>query len=80
MSKKREDKPPAGGVSWNQALVVGGLAMSIPGLLFAPAAVGYWLDTLFGTSPWITAGGFVVGLVGTALNIFQLLKRVGLME
>jgi F0F1-type ATP synthase assembly protein I len=67
-------------MSWNQALVVSGLAMSIPGLLFAPPAVGYWLDTIFGTYPWITVTGFVVGLVGTAIDIFQLLRRVGLME
>ena len=80
MSQKRNGKPPDGGMSWNQALVVGGLAMSIPGLLFAPPAVGYWLDTIFGTYPWITVTGFVVGLVGTAIDIFQLLRKVGLME
>ena len=80
MNEKRDGKPPAGGMSWNQALVVGGLAMSLPGLLFAPPAVGYWLDTIFGTYPWITVTGFVVGLVGTAIDIFQLLRRVGLME
>ena len=80
MNEKRDGKPPTGGVSWNQALVVGGLAMSIPGLLFAPPAVGYWLDTIFGTYPWITVAGFVVGFVGTAIDIFQLLRKVGLME
>jgi hypothetical protein len=80
VSEKRDRKPQQEGLSWNQALIVGGLAMSIPGLLFAPPAVGYWLDTVFGTYPWITVTGFVVGLVGTAIDIFQLLRRVGLME
>ena len=78
-SKKRGSKG-SGDISWNQGLLVAGLAMTIPGLLFAPPAVGYWLDEVFGTYPWITLGGFVVGLMGTAIDVWQILRKVGLME
>jgi F0F1-type ATP synthase assembly protein I len=77
---EKRDGNGRGDVSWNQGLVVAGLAMTIPGLLFGPPAVGYYLDSAFGTSPWITVIGFVVGLIGTAIDLFVILKRVGLME
>ncbi len=67
-------------ISWNQGLLVAGLAMTIPGLLFGPPAFGYYLDTLFGTYPWITVIGFIIGLITTAIDIWQILRRVGLME
>ena len=80
MGQKPKERPKDGSVSWNQALIVSGLAMSIPALLFTPPVVGYLLDGAFGTYPWITVVGFVVGLVGTVIDIFVLLKRVGLLE
>lgn len=69
-----------GDISWNQALVIAGLALTIPGLLFGPPVVGYWLDSLFHTDPWITVTGFVVGLLGTAIDVWQILRRIGLTE
>jgi F0F1-type ATP synthase assembly protein I len=69
-----------GEVTWSQALVLAGLAMTIPGLLFGPAAFGYWLDSVFQTAPWLAAAGFVVGLIGTAIDIWVILRRMGLAE
>jgi F0F1-type ATP synthase assembly protein I len=76
----KQSKKKSGELSWNQALVVGGLAMTIPGLLFAPPAMGYWIDSVYHTDPWFTVGGFVVGLLGTAIDVWQILRRVGLVE
>ena len=69
-----------GEVTWSQGLVLAGLAMTIPGLLFAPAGFGYWLDTVFKTDPWLTLAGFVVGLICTAIDIWQILRRMGMAE
>ena len=84
MTNDRDDvsrrKSKSGEITWNQGLLVAGLAMTIPGLLFAPPALGYWLDTLFHTYPWISVTGFVVGLMGTAIDVWQILRRVGLLE
>jgi hypothetical protein len=78
LGPRRTTKP--GEISWNQGLLLAGLAMTIPGLLFAPPAFGYWLDSVFGTAPWLALAGFVVGLIGTAIDIWQILKRVGLLS
>jgi F0F1-type ATP synthase assembly protein I len=69
-----------GEVTWSQGLVLAGLALTIPGLLFGPAALGYWLDLTFKTDPWLTLTGFVVGLIATAIDIWQILRRMGLAE
>lgn len=66
--------------NWNQAILIGGLAMSIPGLLFGPPAFGYWMDTIFGTSPWLTLIFLAAGLVGTAFDVYVILKRVGMLS
>ena len=69
-----------GEVTWSQGLVLAGLALTIPGLLFGPAAFGYWLDSIFKTDPWITLAGFCIGLLATAIDIWQILRRMGLAE
>lgn len=81
--KRRDEEEQQGGsgsVSWTQAVMVGGLAMSIPFLLFAPAGLGYWIDQHYGTEPWFTIGGFVFGLLGTAWDVYQMLKKIGMLK
>jgi F0F1-type ATP synthase assembly protein I len=60
--------------------VVAGLVMSLPWLVFGPAAFGYYLDYLFGTSPWIALIGLVIGVTGSVIDVVVILRRVGLME
>ena len=67
-------------LSWNQGVVVAGLVMSLPWLVFGPAAFGYYLDYVFGTSPWFTLSLLGVGIVGSAIDVFVILRRVGLMK
>lgn len=66
-----------GGISWRQAVGTVGLALAIPWMIGVPALVGWWLDKKFETSPWCFIVGLVLGLLGTALDIYQLLKRFG---
>lgn len=69
-------KARRGEMSWNQAVVVGGLAISLPGMLFGPPLFGMLLDDKLGTSPWFTLGMLVMGFIATVFNIFLILKRV----
>ncbi len=38
-------------------------------------ALGYWLDGVFGTSPWLTLIFLVLGIIAGFRNIFILGKR-----
>ena len=73
------DKPGKsdGGISWRQAMGTVGLALAIPWMIGVPALVGWWLDKKFATAPLWFIVGLVLGLVTTALDIYQLLKRFG---
>lgn len=66
-----------GGISWRQATGTVGLALAIPWMIGVPALIGWWLDKKFATSPLLLIIGLVLGLIGTALDIYQLLKRFG---
>ncbi len=73
-------KQRRGEMSWNQAVIVGGLAISLPGMLFGPPVFGMILDDHFGTSPWFTLGMLVMGFIATVYNVFLILRKVKLME
>lgn len=44
---------------------------SIGFMMVLPAALGYWLDTLWGTGPWLLVVGALLGFV---LGMWELLK------
>lgn len=66
-----------GGISWRQAMGTVGLALAIPWMIGVPALIGWWLDKKFATTPLWFIIGLVLGLLTTALDIYQLLKRFG---
>jgi F0F1-type ATP synthase assembly protein I len=70
----------SGDVSWRKAMIVSGLALSLPAMMFGPPVVGYWFDSMFGTSPWFTLSFLAVGFLGTALNVYVILKRMRLFQ
>jgi len=76
---ENQDKPGKsdGGISWRQATGTVGLALAIPWMIGVPALLGWWLDKKFATTPLWLIVGLVAGLISTALDIFQLLKRFG---
>lgn len=67
----------SGNVSWRQAMTTVGLALAIPWMIAVPALIGWWLDKKFATSPLWFIIGLVLGLMSTALDIYQLMKRFG---
>jgi len=54
-----------------------GLALAIPGMIGVPALIGWWIDKKYATGSLWMIVGLVVGLLSTALNIVQLLRRFG---
>jgi F0F1-type ATP synthase assembly protein I len=34
-------------------------------------ALGYWLDGLWGTKPWLLLAGLLVGMIGGFVNFFR---------
>jgi hypothetical protein len=51
------------------ALATAGVEMVVP------IIIGYYLDAWLGWTPWLTAAGVVLGLVGSLLHLIILLKR-----
>lgn len=39
-------------------------------------AAGYWLDGVFGTSPWLSFVGFFLGLAAGVLNVYRVMQIV----
>ena len=66
-----------GGISWRQATGTIGLALAIPWMIGVPVLFGWWLDKKYATTPLWLIVGLCVGLVSTAFDIYQLLKRFG---
>lgn len=59
--------------------------VSTVGLSFVLALVmgfggGLWLDRQWGTSPWLSLLGFVVGLAAGVLNVVRVMKGISRME
>ena len=73
----RSSNDRSGGVSWRQAVGTVGLALAIPWMIGVPALIGWWLDKKYATSPLWFVIGLALGLLTTALDIYQLLKRFG---
>lgn len=71
------DEKPRGETKRGKPLATAGLALAIPGTIFVPALVGWWVDNRYDTSPlWFLIGLFI-GLVGAAYDIYKLLHLLG---
>lgn len=44
--------------------------------MLLPLGIGYWLDGLLGTVPWLTAGGAVLGAVGGMAWVIRTVLRL----
>lgn len=67
------------GSNWKDTLALTGLALSLPGTLAVPAAIGYFLDGYFGTSLLLPAG-LVLGIVGVVTEVAAISRRLKKME
>lgn len=61
-----------------------GLYAAIPGLLLAGPLIGYvigwWLDGKFGTAPYLSALGVLMGIAAAGLEIFQIIRKASSSE
>jgi F0F1-type ATP synthase assembly protein I len=48
-----------------------GVGLEMAGATAGLALIGYWIDGRFGTRPWATVGGVVIGLVGGLYNLMR---------
>ena len=53
--------------------------LSSVGMSFVLAIVmgfggGYWLDGVLGTRPWLSFGGFFLGLAAGVLNVYRVVR------
>jgi F0F1-type ATP synthase assembly protein I len=56
--------------------------LSTVGMSFVLALVmgfggGYWLDGVLGTRPWLSFGGFFLGLAAGVLNVYRVMQATG---
>ncbi|HSE98130.1 MAG TPA: AtpZ/AtpI family protein [Blastocatellia bacterium] len=71
------NEKPNGARGRSGAMATVGLALAIPGTIFVPALVGWWIDSRYATSPlWFLIGLFI-GLLGAAYDIYKLLQLLG---
>lgn len=42
---------------------------------FIGLAIGYWLDKVFGTSPWLTIIFLVLGIIAGFRELFKMAKK-----
>ncbi|MEC4676894.1 MAG: AtpZ/AtpI family protein, partial [Nitrospirota bacterium] len=44
---------------------------------FVGLAIGYWLDKLFGSSPWLTIIFLIIGIIAGFRELFRIAKKQG---
>ena len=72
-----DEHKPGSNVSWRQSLTVVGLALGIPWMIALPVIAGWYIDKQYGTAPTWFLIGLALGLIGTAFDIYKILKRLG---
>jgi|HubBroStandDraft_6_1064221.scaffolds.fasta_scaffold382881_2 F0F1-type ATP synthase assembly protein I len=65
---------------WQQALSAVGLALAIPWLIGLPAYLGWYIDKKYGTWPLWFIILLALGLIGTGLDIYKLMKQFGQLD
>lgn len=68
------DQKDSGNASWKQAMMSMGLALGIPTTLGVPLILGIYLDRRFHTEPIFFLLLGLLGVVGSAIELFNLWK------
>ncbi|MCU0960772.1 MAG: AtpZ/AtpI family protein [Pirellulaceae bacterium] len=63
--------PPDDRAPWVRAYDWAARGITVAGSMVVPGLIGYYLDTRWGTRPWIMMVGFAAGV---ALGIVQLVR------
>jgi ATP synthase protein I len=51
------------------------LGFSVAFAIFIGIALGYWLDSRFGTSPWLTLLFLIMGVIAGFRNYYRFMKK-----
>jgi len=54
------------------------LGLLLPSSIAVGLFMGYWLDKLLGTSPWLTLIFLILGIVSGFLGLFRGLKKLNI--
>jgi F0F1-type ATP synthase assembly protein I len=60
---------------WRMAGSTGAIGIEIAAAIAIGYFGGHWLDQHFGTSPWLTIGGFVVGLGAAVKALVRVVRE-----
>lgn len=72
-----DDKPKRKEPSGLGGLLRYGMAASELGFaVLGGLALGYWLDRLCGTSPWLTVAGLLLGFIGGLWTLIRLVNTL----
>jgi F0F1-type ATP synthase assembly protein I len=55
--------------------VLAGSGLELGAIVVVMALLGRWLDTKFGTGPWMVIGGLAIGAIGGIYNLWRVGKR-----
>ncbi len=72
---KSEESPGSSGVGHSLALASLGITMAAS--VGIGAGIGVWLDGRWGTQPWLTVTGLVLGSVAGFLELWRVVQRAG---
>lgn len=51
------------------------MGLGFPAAIMAGIGIGWWLDKLFGTKPWLTVALGALGVIAAFINLFRLGMR-----
>ena len=69
--QRRQSSGLAVGMYWATRISGIGFEMAVP------AGIGFWLDRLWGTSPWLVVVGACLGFAVAMLDIVKLARQIG---
>lgn len=79
----RKQQPPpnpyqtSGREAWQAIGLVSAIGVDLASCTVAGVFLGKWLDSLWGTAPWMLLVGILLGLTGGVMGVVKLLQKFG---
>ncbi len=61
---------------WRQLIDASVIPLNLVAATFVGFAIGYGLDSLFGTSPYLTVFFFIIGIIAGFRELFRYARRI----